>query len=222
MAKSKKGSSALKKITTAAKAYRKKHPGASWKSAVKKAGTAYRTGKLKPKRKPAKKAAKKRVVRKRVVRKKTIARKKYSPRKVAKRKSVKRSKSRKRVGAVSSVTGTKKRRTYKKRRKVAKVSGVRRRVSGGGKNKLLTILAIAGVGIGAYMLLKGNQPRPVYYQTGNYARDMQAQQILSWVTAAGATASQLAALINSLNNKTDAQIQQDYYNIQSGGNIAYA
>ena len=55
---------ALKKITTRAKAIRKSHPGVSWKSAVKKAGAEYRTGKIsgvKKKKKPARKKASRKV-----------------------------------------------------------------------------------------------------------------------------------------------------------------
>lgn len=49
-------STALRKITTRAKAIRKKHPGKSWKAAIKQAGADYRTGKISgvKKRQPAK------------------------------------------------------------------------------------------------------------------------------------------------------------------------
>lgn len=61
---------ALKKITTRAKQIRKKHPGKSWKAAIKQAGAEYRGGKIsgvrkkRVARKSPKKTARKRTARK--------------------------------------------------------------------------------------------------------------------------------------------------------------
>lgn len=203
---------ALKKITTEAKRIRKSKPKTSWKSAVKQAGAKYRAGKIKPRKKSAKKKA---VAKKRTVKRKTI-KAKTAPRKVRRKKAVgvKRKKSRKKVGAVSSVAGRRRRTTKKYVKKV-----VYRRV-GSGKDKTMKMLLFGALGVGAiYLLTRKNTNQQTYVPTGNYTRDTKAQQVISWVTAAGATASQIAALISSLNNKSDSQVDADY---QAAINAGYA
>lgn len=198
-------SNVLKKITTAAKAYRKKHPGASWKSAVKKAGSMYRSGSLKTKRKRA------------------------TPKKVARKKRAKRS-----VGSMV-VTGTGKLRTRRKkratarkvtaprkrrRRSVAKKSAPRRRrVSGIGKMSTGKILAFGALAVGVIMLLSKKQQPTQYIPTGNAYRDSTASRILQIAQQAALSATQIYALINNLNNSSDTQLQSINAQLDAGAPI---
>lgn len=181
---------ALKKITTRAKQLRKKSPGKSWKTVVKQAGAEYRAGKLKAKRKPAKKK---------------VARK----RKAVKRKTVRR----RRVGAVSGVRRPVRRKRRKRSAKPKVVIRTRTRVktvrigsrrrAGIGKKSMMPLLLIGGGLLAAYLLLKPKS-NTVYVPTGNTVRDSQAQQILAYAQAAGATAAAVAALLKQINASNNA------------------
>jgi hypothetical protein len=205
---------ALKKITTAAKKLRKKKPGMSWKSAVKAAGASYRSAKKSPRKRVARKAApKKRVVKKRVV-------KKAAPRKRAK--TFKRGKAvKKRVYAAAKYS----RGTYKpavrigsvkRRKRVVKRKITRRRVGSAGMSTG-TKLAIGALVLGGlYMMSRKQEPRYYYPPSGNPVRDNKAQQIMNYVLAAGATATQIANLIAALNQRSEQELDNDLNAIQQG------
>lgn len=192
---------ALKKITTRAKQLKKRNPGKKWKTLVKQAGAEYRSGKLKTtrKRKPAAK----------------------------KRKPVRRKPARRRVSSASAV-GTVKRRRVRRRRVARKACRVTTRVRtrtrtktvyrrvGSKKSKLGSLLLIGGALAVGYLLLKP-KPAPVQYiPTNNPTRNNLASDIISIVTAAGMTATQIVNLIKNLNSSNDAQVQQIYDNVKSG------
>lgn len=80
---------------------------------------------------------------------------------------------------------------------------------------MILILGIAA--IAAVVLLK--RQTPVYYPpvTGNAQRDSKVSEILAWAAAAGATATAIANLINSLSSSSDSQINSTYQSVQSNG-----
>jgi hypothetical protein len=188
---------ALKKITTAAKKLRKRAPGMSWKSAVKKAGSMFRAGKLKAKKK-------------RVASVGAVKRKKKATRKKSTRRAV----------SVRAVRGVRVAMPVKrKRRRVArKKTATRRRVGAqGGKDKLVQTLLIGGLAVGLIVAFtRQRQTQPAYYPTGDNYRDSRAQQIIAYATAAGLAATQIAALINTINQSSDAQLDTMNSDVQSG------
>lgn len=196
-------SNVLKKITTAAKAYRKKHPGASWKSAVKKAGSMYRSGSLKPKRKKA------------------------APKKVARKKRAKRSAS---VGLVVTRSGAlrkrrkavsrKKATAPRKRRKAVTKKVTRRRVGSSRGPSTGAVVAIVGLGALLVYAMTKKPASSTYQPTGNAYRDSTATRIISIAEAAGLAATQIAALISKLNNSSDAQLQNISDQVESGADIS--
>jgi len=180
---------ALKKINARAKALKKKHPGKKYKTLQKQAGAEYRAGKLKTHKK--RKPAAKKVARKKVTRKKTAVRK---------------------VAKVASLgTVIKKRRKLKPRKvKVKAYRATRYKVSGMGKD-LLPIVALGGLALLAYKMLVPSQTVPQQYlnqlqYSNNANRNTSAQNILAYATAAGMTASAIAALINAINNSSDDEV----------------
>jgi hypothetical protein len=193
---------ALKKITTAAKKIRKKNPRISWKSAVKKAGTMYRGGKLKAKKRKVSGAsvgaAKKSRRKKRRV---SVPRVSYSK-------------------SVSVKVAPRKRRRRSSPKKVAR----RRRVSGSGKDRFIQTLAIAGLGIGLLVAFTRQRTPsyPMYQNTGNVYRDSRAQQILSIAQQAALSATQIMNLISQINSASDAQLDQMYQSANTGNIAAYA
>jgi len=199
---------ALRKINARVKQLAKRFPKKKRVSLQKQAGAEYRAGKLKPKRKPSPV--------KRKVRRKTVAAKKRTPakRRAAPKRAARRRVSGLKAGAGVKVTGVTRRR---KRRAPKKVAVRRRRVSGGGSK--MNMLVIGGLALGAIYLMSQNKPSTVYVPTGNTARDTKAQQILSLVAQAGASAAQVAAAIAALNKKSDAQIDQYYQQAQSGAPV---
>ena len=177
--------SALKKIVARVKQLRKKHPNAKYRSLQKQAGKEFKAGKLKAKRKPAKKRvlkAKKRVLhgatRRRKVQRKT-----------------KSAKVRTRTITVVKVRRIRVKAKPRKRGRVGSTSS---------KSMLPLILGVAAVGGLAYMLLK--KPAVQYQQTGNVIRDNSANNVLSWATAAGLGISAISKLIDALNNSTNSQV----------------
>lgn len=178
-------STALKKIRARVKQLQKKNPHAHYKNLQKQAGKEFKSGKLKTvgKRKPAKKKAAKRKVAKRTVA--IIHHAKPAPRKLHRRK-------RRSVGA-------------------AVASHRRRRVSGSGSN-LMPIVAIGGLAVLAYFLLKPRTTTllpsqiPGLVTTGNAARDNSAANIVAYATAAGIAATALSKLIDSINNSSDSTV----------------
>jgi hypothetical protein len=199
---------ALKKINARVKKLAKRFPKKSRKTLQKQAGAEYRAGKLKAKRKKVSGVRKtvrraKRKVKRAVRRAVGVTRRK---RRTARRAPAK--------VIIMKVGATKRRR----RRAAPKRKAVRRRrVSGVSRIagiKTSTLL-MAGLGIGAIYLLT-RRPQVQYGPTGNAVRDSKAQQILNYAVAAGATASAIANLLKSLQNKSDAQIDADYSAAQSG------
>lgn len=203
-------SNALKKVNAYVKVLKKRHPGAKHSTLQKQAGKAYREGTIpKARKKPAKRKTRRKAARK-----------------VSK------------VGAhykvyheVKKVGKRRKRATHRKRakttRKKARVRVVHktvtrtRRVGGMGKS-VAPLLALAAVGIGAYLLLKPKtttSTAPALVLTGNPTRDSSAQSLLQYAQAASLGATAIATLINSLNNMNDAAVvqaaQQPSYSINT-------
>lgn len=180
-----KGATALKKINARVKVLKKKHPNSKRSTLQKQAGAEYRAGKLKVRRKPAKK---------KVARKRRVA-----PRKKAAVKRRRKSAPRKRARRAKLVTRTVvKYRVLRPKRKGAKVRikvSRRRSVSGAKKSFMPLLLAVGAVA--ALMLLK---PKPaVYIPTGNASRDSQAANIMAYAAAFGATTTAIANLIKTIN-----------------------
>ena len=190
-------SNALKKVNDYIKVLKKRHPGAKHSTLQKQAGKAYRAGTIPKARKKAAAKPRKRKVSKvgarykvyHEVKKVGKARKKRAARKRA---APKRTKSRARVRVVHrTVTRT-------------------RRVGGMGKS-IMPLVAVAGLGLVAYMLLKpktSGATAPPLILTGNATRDNSAQNILAYAQAASLGASAIASLINSLNSMSDAAVVQ--------------
>lgn len=174
--------SALKKINARAKVLKKKHPGKKYKTLQKQAGKEYKAGKLKTRRKRVGTVKKARPKKRAVVRKKRVLKVKPIKERVYR---AKRSK-------VKAYTATR----YK-------------RVSGKGKS-IMPLVALAAVGVAAYLLLK---PKTVlatnygYMPTGNPVRDNSANSILTWATAAQLTAGAIAKLIQAINNSDDSTVK---------------
>lgn len=208
-----KGTTALTKIRTRTKQLQKKHPGKKYATLRTQATSEYNSGRL-PK-----------------------ARKKSAPKKKARAKRRKVG-SVKRLGAkykvyheVKKVGKRKRRRSVAgKRSKPKVVTRTRtvtkyRRVGKAGMSTTTKILLIAGLGIGAYLLLR--KPAAVtvpgvavpLQQTGNVTRDNSAAQLLIYAQAAGAGIAAITALINSLNGMSDAAVVSSYEQVRGGADI---
>lgn len=122
-------------------------------------------------------------------------------------KRVKRTSSRKPVRSVIK-------RTVVKYRQVGKRSSM---------NKLLPMLAIAAVGVGAvYLMTKKSAAQsqlPPIQQTANPVRNDQSAQIVNYAIAGGLAIDAVIKLINSLNTKSDAEVSNLYNNVQQGYGI---
>lgn len=203
---------ALKKINARVKQLQKKHPGSKRVTLQKQAGKEYRAGKLKAVRKKSAPRKKRRVsgkvagigtrykVAKRVGTKK--------PMRTAKRRA-----SKPKVRVVTRIRT----RTVVKRRSVGRT---------GGMKSIIPIVAIVGIGIAAYLLLRPKSSTVVVpgvalplALTGNAQRDTASQNILSYAQAAGTTASALASLISALNGMNDASVVDVAQKQQSGMDI---
>jgi hypothetical protein len=185
-------SNVLKKITTRAKALKKKHPNAQWKTLVKQAGREYRTGTIPKKRKKVAKVGKVSGKRRYKV---THRVKKVGA--VKRRKPAKKSVRPARSKPVTRVI--RRTRTIMKVRKVGARSPI---------NKLMPLLLLAGAGIIAYMILKPRTTTPAntLVLTGNSTRDNSAQNLLSYATAAGLGVDAILKIINALNNSSDSAV----------------
>lgn len=88
-----------------------------------------------------------------------------------------------------------------------KVKHVRRRARVSGKGVgLMPVVAVAALGIGAYLLLKPKTTQAAYQPTGNIVRDNQASNVIAYATAAGLTITAITKLIEALNNSSDQQV----------------
>lgn len=194
-------------VFKAAKAMRKKHPRKfkKWTDYVK--------------------AASKHKPRKRKVGAKKTAKKKVTPRKRAKAKRKPPTHLVKYVERASTerVMSGKKRKSRKKHRSRPRRQSHRRRVSGAGSSGMNTLLAV-GLGVGAaYLLMKGPSspaPTPTYpalQSSGNVTRDSQASEIVGYAIAAGYAVDAITRLIQSLNTKSDTDINNTYNDLYSGG-----
>jgi hypothetical protein len=199
---------ALKVINQRVKVLQKKHPKSKRSTLQKQAGREWKSGKLKAKRS----APKKKTVRRKPVTRKKSARKRSATRK------------RGRVGAVKILergenTRTRSKRVYKMARR--KNGTIRRytRVGGAGSNKMMMVVAVAGLGLLAYMAFKKPEP-PRYIPTGNASRDSKAAEIIQAATNAGVlSATAIMKLIDTLNKSSDAQINQAYDNVVDSGDV---
>jgi len=174
---------ALKKINARVKVLQKKHPNAKRKTLQKQAGREYKAGKLKVKRKP-------------VAKKKPV-----------KRKAVKRSIARIAKIAKPSTLG----KLYKRRKRATRAKKVvRRRVSGtvGKSSMLLPVVALGGLAVLAYFMLKPatNTQVPALYQSQNVQRNQSASNILAYASAGALTISAIAKLIEALNSSDDKTV----------------
>lgn len=187
-----KGSTALKKIQTRAKALKKKHPKANYRNLLKQAGKEFKAGKLKKRKVSGVKKAT------------PVKRKKRAAKKSPKVQIVTR------VVKVGSV----KRRT---RRRAPKKITRRRRVGNSGKSMLPIILGVAALGTIAYLALRPATPAytAAYQPTGNSVTDSKAGEIMAWASAAGVGITAISALINALNAGKTSQIYDSY---KAGGN----
>ncbi len=178
---------ALKKISQRTKQLQKRNPKKKYRTLQRQAAKEYKAGKLKtPKRKPAKKKPVKRKAAKKIAPRKKVVRRKRAIVKTTKRRVVR-----------------------AKRVKVKAYKATRyKRVSGMGK--MMPLLAVAALGVGAYLLLK--RPAPVasnygYMPTGNPTRDANANAVLTWATAASLGAAAISKILQALNSKSDTQVQ---------------
>jgi len=132
------------------------------------------------------------------------------------------------VGAVRK--RKKPRRTYKKSAKVyrAKVRRVSGTNEGLGNTGLL--LGVAGIAVVGYFLMRSNnntgtggtgfnQQLPPLYQSNNQTRNQQSAEIVQWATAAGIALAGIAKIIESLNNKSDQEVNQMYQTAQQEGEL---
>lgn len=188
---------ALKKIQARVKKLRKRYPKKKYSSLMKQAGKEYKAGKLKPRKKSAPKR-KKPVRRKAVHRKKPVARKKAVRRRKATKPRVLR---RKTVVVYRS----------KKRKSRRRVSGI-----GAVGNKIMKVLPLVALGVGAYLLLKPKAAPAAIVQTTNPVRNQTASDVLLYAQAAGMTAAAIAKLIDAINSSNDSQVQKIYDNVKSG------
>jgi hypothetical protein len=204
-----KGTTALKKINARTKKLKKLHPGKKYATLRKQAANEYNAGTLpKARRKPA---ARKR-------RAKVAGKRKYKvTHKVRK------------VGAVRrkrlSPAVPKKKRVYRARKVAVRSYRAARykRVGATGKSMVPMLVGVAAVGVLAYMLLKPKATLPVpLAPTNNPARAAAADNLVSWATAAGATATALTALINAINNMSDNEVTTAVAKVQTGTPINVA
>jgi len=205
-------SAALKKINARVKQLQKKHPGAKRVTLQKQAGKEYRAGKLKVHRKKAKPAPKRKARRASGVGSKYKVY--HEVKKVGKvrrkRKAKRRSKAK-----VKTVTRVRTRTVYKRSRSVGR----------SGMSSIMPIIAVAGLGLIAYMLLKPKTQVTVpgvqtpLVLTGNPTRDTSAQNVLAYAQAAGIGLTGIAALIKSLNSMSDSAVVDVAQQAQSGTSI---
>lgn len=207
---------ALKKISTEAKKIRKRHPGKSWKSAVKEASRRYNAGTIRPSRKKKHKATAR----------------KHKPRRVRKRHSVgavhhtkKRSRKRSTRKRSTRREKTSHKKQHKSRKRGRRVGAVVQQQS---KMDWTPILVVGALGLAAWALFKksdnGGQPpvpagAPPLAISTNPTRNSQASNIIAYATAAGMLLPAITKLIQSLNSKSDSEVNSIYNSVDSTGEI---
>lgn len=204
-------SAALKKINARVKQLQKKHPKSKRVTLQKQAGREYKAGKLKTHRKKAKPAPKRRA------RKASGVGSKYKVYHEVKKvgKARKKRTARRSKPKVRTVTRVRTRTVYKRRASVGR----------SGMSSIMPVVAIAGLGLIAYMLLKPKTQVTVpgvstpLVLTGNPTRDNSAQNVLAYAQAAGIGLSAITALINSLNSMSDSAVVDVAQQAQSGTSI---
>lgn len=209
---------ALKKITTRAKAIRRAHPGKAWKTAVKEAGREYRSGKIKTKKRPVKRVIHKRAKR---ARRRALGAIRPNTGALTVREIV--TASRARVGSH--------RRKPKRRRARAtrRASPPRRRRIGqrSSNSALMPVLLTVGAGLLAYVIFKRQSPPPAgtnqqgLVSTGNAYRDSRAAEILAWATAGGLAIDAISKLIAALNSSDQRTIDDVKNTIDQDGTLPY-
>lgn len=211
---------ALKQIHAEAKRIRKKHPHKydrirnPWaRGYIVEAAKKYNHGGLKRKKKvsgvPKKKTHKRKVVKKKPAAKKKPVKRGRAVVKYVEKKSTER------------VMAGRRRKRHKK----PAAKSHRRRVSGTGMSTG-TLVAI-GLGLGALYLITKKPDAPVYQntqlppiaQTGNYTRDQQSQNIVSYAMAAGLAVDAITRLINTLNQSNDSDVSNIYDRVNTTGDI---
>lgn len=204
-------SAALKKINARVKQLQKKHPKSKRVTLQKQAGREYKAGKLKTHRKKTKAAPKRKARRASGVGSKyKVYHEVKKVGKARKKRTARRSKPK-----VKTVTRVRTRTVYKRRQSVGR----------SGMSSIMPIVAIAGLGLIAYMLLKPKTTVTVpgvstpLVLTGNPTRDTSAQNVLAYAQAAGIGLSAITALINSLNSMSDSAVVDVAQQAQSGTSI---
>lgn len=83
----------------------------------------------------------------------------------------------------------------------------------------MPLLAIAAIGVGAYLLLKPKTPAAQYVYTGNTTRDNTAANIIAYATAGGATLAAITKLIQAINQSNDAQVHAMQSALSANNNL---
>lgn len=209
----------LKKITSEAKRIRRHKPKTTWKSAIKQAARRYKSGSLRPRKKrvsavkfvehgekrSAKPAAVFRVIRSGKGRFKGL----------------------KRIGRRRKMGNAKQVVVVRRVTKVGRPASPRRHRmagSGSGLKKIMPFVLLAGAALVAWQLLKPKQPQfppgvPPLAQTGNPVRNQQTNEILQYAMAASLGIDAITKLIQSLNNRSDSDIENIYDNLDQGGGL---
>jgi hypothetical protein len=203
MAKAKGNGGTLKKITTRAKALKKKHPGKKWTTLVKQAGKEFRSGKLGKVRKKRHTRKVHAVKRGKVgVRKHTVKRHTVKRHTARRRKRTAKKMGAKRYKPVKNVTHC--RRVGRRRRR--RIGDVTDTAPSTPQAKQTNWQKIALIGGGIIVALYAFS-RPSTTTLTPAAQAAGGSSILSYATAAGASATALANLVAKLNTSTPAQVQ---------------
>ena len=202
----KKGS-ALAKITREAKRLKKLHPNKhrQWKGYQKEAAAKYKKGTIKSSS----------------GRKKTVRKKRRA--KVGQHKAVgkvARAKKRKRPVVRQVVR-------YSKRTSVGKRSPVRsHRMAGSSGKSVLPLVIVGGIAIlaGLYLFNKQKTPQlpagsPPLVQTSNQLRNDKANAIVQYAMAGSLAIDAIIKLVESLNKKSDSEVDNLYDYLQQGGDL---
>lgn len=217
---------ALRKITAEAKRIQKRHPRASYQSALKQAGKHYRSGKL---------GKRKRVGSYKIVERGETKSKKPAATYQVRRTAKGRFKGMKRVGkhkVKKSKPSSRKHPSATQVVKVVRVTRVgkvhhkRRRMagSGSGLKKFMPFVLLAGAGLLLWHFLKPKKAvvppgAPPLVQTNNQLRNQQSNEILQYAMAASLGIDSIIKLISQLNRKSDAEIESIHENVDQGGGL---
>lgn len=157
-------------------------------------------------------------------RRKVGARKKTVKRKPVKRKAAKRTRARK---SPAKKQTRRRKRTVVTKTVSRRTVGAARRRSVSGKSNLGMMLGIGALALGAwYIYNQSKKPQLTYpnlnqalLQTNNVQRNQQTSDIVSYAVAAGFAVDAITKLIDSLNKKSDSEVNQITSSINATGEI---